>query len=239
MNDILILKNISREGPGILDHVLFEQQVDSVTVDLDAGETLPPTDDFSALIVLGGPDSANDLTPKIQSEIAYLQQALEGGMPCLGICLGLQLLVKAAGGSVVKSPQKEVGFFSPDGIPYTVDLTGDGMRDPLTDGIESPFRVFQLHGETVVLTGGMTLLGTGNAVQNQIVRYGRSAYGIQCHFELTRQMLAEWCAQDDDLKQLDSSMLLEQFSAIEEAYTQVGRTLFTNFVNTVRMYPAG
>lgn len=231
---VLIVQNISHEAPGLIMRMLHDVAVPYEIVDLSKGEMMPDPTDYSALIVMGGPDSANDTTDKMQSELRQIRQALDANMPYLGICLGLQLAVKARGGKVVPGV-KEVGLRNAQGVPYHVSLTdvaltGSGKKDPLFLGLRNDFRVFQLHGETVELLGTMQLLALGRECHNQIVRMQPNAYGIQSHFELTMDMLHDWLAVDEDLSKLDKRQLLHEFAAIEEVYTLVGLSLFRNFL---------
>lgn len=227
---ILLVQNITREGPGIIEGLLKEQDINYTVIDLDKGQSFPSPKDYSALVVLGGPDSANDPTPKMESELQRIKEALSLNIPYLGICLGLQTLVKAAGGKVIKSPVKEVGFKGPNGKPFIISLTTEGKKDPLFKGMKDNFRVFQLHGETVELTPKMKLLGKGQFCQNQIVKVGAKAYGLQCHFELTPEMFKLWLDQDDDLSRLDKKQLQNEFNSFLMEYTLTGRKLFQNFL---------
>lgn len=227
---ILIVKNISREGPGIIEALLKEQGIPYAIVDLDKGHAFPHLKDYSALVVLGGPDSANDSTEKMKLELQRIKDALSLEIPYLGICLGLQTLVKAAGGKVTKSPVKEVGFKGPNAKPFIISLTEDGKKDEFFNGLGDNFRVFQLHGETVELTQDMKLLSTGEFCQNQIVKVGINAYGIQCHFELTPELFEVWINKDADLLRLDKKRLQNEFNAFLDEYTVTGRKLFQNFL---------
>lgn len=227
---ILIIKNITREGPGLLEDLLKERGISYTIVDLDNGEDFPPIEQYGAVVVLGGPDSANDETEKMGKELLRIQEIIASGIPYLGICLGLQTLVKAGGGKVIKNHVREIGFMDPDGKPFTVELTDDGKKDPLFKNLGDAFRVFHLHGETVELTDEMTLLGTGKFCKNQIVKVGPKAYGLQCHFELTPEMFETWINEDSDLLKLDMKMLRAEFELIKENYTLVGGKLFENFL---------
>ena len=40
----------------------------------------------------------------MKNELVFIRKVLEAEIPYLGICLGLQTMVRAAGGKVVKSP---------------------------------------------------------------------------------------------------------------------------------------
>jgi GMP synthase-like glutamine amidotransferase len=167
----------------------------------------------------------------MELEQMRIREALDAKIPYLGICLGLQTLVKAAGGKVVKSPLKEVGFKGPDGAFFTVELTDQGKADPLFKGLKSTLNVFHLHGETVELTSQMNLLGKGKYCPNQVVKIGSTAYGIQCHFELTPAMFEDWITGDDDLLQLDTESLRKDFESVKDNYRNTGRQLFNNFLD--------
>ncbi len=231
MSELLIVKNISREGPGLLQRVLEKANITFDLVNLDGGEAFPSPTGYKALVVLGGPDSANDTTKKMTTELGQIKVALDAGIPYLGICLGLQTLVKAAGGNIVASENKEVGFTSPDGSKYVVERTEAGKTDPLLAGLPDVLDVFQLHGEAVAMTDTMTLLGTGKYCRNQIVKVNDKAYGIQSHFELTPEMLAVWAANDPDLIPLGNERLQSDFEAIKTSYTRIGETLLRNFLS--------
>ena len=228
--EILIIKNIARECPGLLEDLLREQGIKHAIIDLSQGQDFPPVENYAALVVLGGPDSANDENEKMYNELARVREARTARIPYLGICLGLQVLVKASGGKVVKNPVKEIGFRDPENNRFTVDLTEEGKRDPLFVGLGHIFKVFHLHGETVEFTKDMTLLATGKFCQNQIIKIGSNAYGIQCHFELTPKMFETWINEDPDLLILDKEKLRADFESINGEYTQAGRQLFKNFL---------
>jgi len=228
--DILIVKNDTDEGAGLLEIELKERGIGYTIIDLDQKQSFPPVQDYKAIVVLGGPDSANDETEKMKNELTRIREAITANIPYLGICLGLQVLVKAAGGKVVKSPVKEVGFIDPENNYFTVELTAEGRQDPLFEGLGQTLTVFQLHGETVELTDKMTLLATGKFCRNQIVKVGQNAYGIQSHFELTPAMFEAWINEDPDLLKLDKEQLRAHYATIRDEYTRTGQQLFKNFL---------
>jgi GMP synthase (glutamine-hydrolysing) len=233
---ILILKNETREGPGIIGDLIDEYGIGKNITDLCAGESAGNPEEFCAVIVLGGPGSANDQSPKMLSELDLIRAVLDKGIPHLGICLGMQILVRVAGGNVVKCPVKELGFRSREGEPYSVELTQEGRKDPIFKGLENKFPVFHLHGETVVLAHNMELLAAGNLCRNQIIRINTAAYGIQCHFELTSEMFESWLAEDEDLNQIDPDLLREDFMKLKDTCLATGRKLFRNFLR-IAGYP--
>ena len=231
MHKVLIVQNVCHEGPGLLVELLHDLQIEHEVRDLSRELNLPSPKNYSAVIVLGGADSANDLSAKVQLQLAWIEQLLKLKIPYLGICLGMQLLIKAAGGRVLPMDHKEIGLMDEAGKPYQVSLTREGSKDPLFEGFGgNPFSVFQLHGDTVKLGPNMQLIGTASGCPQQMVKVGRNAYGIQCHFELTPGMLESWMEKDADLQKLDTAKLRSDFEALQPDYQTVGRQLLQNFL---------
>ena len=229
-NEILILRNTPVENPGIIEDVLKENNLAYQILDFDHTNIFQPIEKYKALIVLGGPESANDQSPKMLAELALIREAIHSNVPYLGICLGLQTFVKAMGGDVVKCHTKEVGFRDPKDHFFTVKLTAEGKNDNLFNNLPDVLTVFQLHGETVQITPHMTLLATGDYCHNQIVKFGSMAYGIQSHFELTNELLESWIIGDSDLNKLNPDQIRSDFKSIESDYLKTGRQLFINFL---------
>lgn len=224
------MKNNTREGPGLLEDVIKERNINYSIVDLEQGQSFPSVEKYGAVVVLGGSESANDENEKMKNQLARIREALAARIPYLGVCLGLQTLIKAAGGNVIKSPVKEIGLYGPDGNNFMVQLTEAGKQDALFEDLGDSFDVIHLHGETVELSDEMTLLASGSFCRNQIVKVGPNAYGIQCHFELTAEKFETWLNEDPDLVKLDKKQLLDGFETIRDKYTRVGLRLFTNFL---------
>lgn len=227
---LLIVKNISREGPGILKSVLDENDIHYDIIDLQREDMLPDILNYDAVIALGGPDSANDTTEKIVSEISMIKEVIGMNMPYFGICLGMQLLTKACGGSVFANGVKEIGFRGQNNEFYSIDILDGYENDPLFKGLEKHFPIFHLHGETVKITENMSLLATGKYCRHQIIKTGNNAYGIQGHLELTPEMFRSWLNKDPDLMEMNREDLLKDFDLARREYSSNGRKIFTNFL---------
>lgn len=232
---LLIIQHITHEGPGLLADVLEKHSIPSFTLDLSRDEPYPDPRNYSAVITLGGPQSANDMTSKMFVELDNIRIILQENIPYLGICLGMQTLVKAAGGTVTGCPIKETGFFSPDGDLFTVDLTPEGIKDPLFNNLNKTLRVFQLHGETVKLSKETSLLATGKFCKHQIVKASNRAYGIQSHFELTPELLLSWLSIDRDLQKLNRKQLIDNFREIRADYEKTGAAILKNFLHVAEI----
>lgn len=147
------------------------------------GDPLPETlEEHAGVVVFGGPMSANDRDDFIRREIDWLSVPLAEDKPFLGICLGAQMLVKHLGGQVKSRDDGlvEIGW-------YPLRATEEGRRL-----MHWPEMVYQFHREGFSLPSGALLLATADHYPNQAFRYGRNAWGVQFHGELTRLMMQRW-----------------------------------------------
>lgn len=226
---VLIVQNVEREGAGLIAEVLSKRNYKTEVVDLNE-EEFPEPHGYSAVFVLGGSDSANDQTKKMKNELQMIKEIIDASIPYFGVCLGMQALVKSAGGNVLANKIREVGCKNLDGEYYKVELTREGIRDPVFAGIKSPFKIFQLHGETVNLSDSMKLLGTGKHCKNQIVRIGKNAYGVQGHLEVTESLLKTWLAEDSMFDDHDKNKIMSDFTSLKNEYHANGLELIENFL---------
>lgn len=183
----LVVMHVASEGPGRLG-VFLSERGDSVrTVRLHDEELLPDeTAGIDLVITLGGPMNVYEdgKYPFLGHEVDFLRQAMAAEVPVLGICLGAQLIARAAGARVYRSPVEEVGW-------KDVTLTGEGKRDRLFLGLPESLPVLQWHGDTFDIPEGGRLLATAPECRHQAFRVG-SAWGLQFHLEADRKMIAGW-----------------------------------------------
>ncbi len=101
---ILVLQHIACEPPGVYEDVLRERDALIHRVELDENEPLPDWREFDAIVAMGGPMSVNDddRLPWLRGEKALIADAVRGGMPFFGACLGAQLLAASLGGKVYR-----------------------------------------------------------------------------------------------------------------------------------------
>jgi GMP synthase-like glutamine amidotransferase len=233
---VLVVLNVPREGTGTFGEVLADRGIRRFEVDLAAGAPIPDPAEFGAMLVMGGPASANDDTPAMRREIAAVKRALGAGVPTLGVCLGLQALVKAAGGRVVPSPVREVGWNDPAGVPFTLFAEPAVAGDPVFAGVPFPLPVFQLHGETVEPAESAVLLAFGTSCRHQIVRVADRAWGIQGHLELTRPLLDRWMFEDPDLVALPDGALVAGWDAHGQALRTAAEDVFGRFLDVAGLH---
>jgi len=227
---LLIIQNIAHEGPGLLWDIIKAYQVKYDLIDLSKDIDIPPLEKYKAVVIFGGPDSANDSSQKIRQQLKMLKVILEKNIAFLGICLGFQLLAKAAGGDVLPCQNKETGLYYKEDTPYKIFLTKEAQNDPIFSQEEKKFNVFQLHGETIELNKQIRLLARGEQCANQFIKVGKNAYGIQSHVELTPQMLDIWLTKDKDLSNSNHQQIKKDFLEQYDEYRKHGLLLFSNFL---------
>jgi len=149
-----------------------------------------PLDAYRAVLVFGGAMHADqdEHHPWLSEETLFLQRILDLGLPTLGVCLGAQLLARAAHAPVMPSPEPEIGW-------YPVELTAEAAGDPVLGGLPPRFDAFQWHSYTYGLPAGAVELARSQ-VCTQAFRLGARAWGIQFHAEITADQIASWTAQD-------------------------------------------
>jgi GMP synthase (glutamine-hydrolysing) len=139
------------------------------------------------VVVLGGTMSAFDTTahPFLTAELALLGERLRRGAPCLGICLGAQLLARAAGATVGRGSRgAEIGA-------RAIRWTADASRDPVVAATTDTMCTAQWHQDTWTPVPGATLLATSEHYEQQAFRLGAS-FACQFHLELDRAAFAGW-----------------------------------------------
>jgi GMP synthase (glutamine-hydrolysing) len=185
---VLVLQHIACEPPGAFEDVMVERGLAIQRVELDEGEPLPPTlEGIDAVVAMGGPMSVNDESehPWLVAEKRLIREAVEGGLPFWGSCLGVQLLASSLGARVHAGNEPEVGV-----LPvFPAEATA---ADPVLGPLAWPRPTLQWHGDTFDLPVGATLLATSPAYVNQAFRVGDLAYGVQFHVEVTAEMADEW-----------------------------------------------
>jgi len=109
MSDVLFVQNSGIEGSGYLGDLLKNDgfKINSINAKHDK----IPLNDFSLVVVLGAPESANDDLFYLKAEQELIQNLVEKDIPVLGICLGSQLIAKTFGAKVYSGSKKEIGFY--------------------------------------------------------------------------------------------------------------------------------
>jgi GMP synthase (glutamine-hydrolysing) len=135
---------------------------------------------------MGGPIGAyeDEIYPFLRDEIAVLQDRLASQRPTMGVCLGAQLIARAANARVYPSGVREIGF-------APIALSSVGRRSCLAPFAEEPVTL-HWHGDTFDLPTGATLLASTPLCANQAFALGDNFIGFQFHPEAGGPGFERW-----------------------------------------------
>lgn len=192
MRPVAIFRHNPTEGPGYFAIFLEQHGIPWRLTAIDEGEAIPASAEaYSGLCFMGGPMSVNDPLPWIEPVCALIRDAAERGIPVIGHCLGGQLMSKALGGQVTRNAVKEIGWGE------AVAENNDDARRWLGEHADQPATVFQWHGETFSIPAGASRILKSDYCDNQMFVAGPHL-GMQCHVEMTPEMIATWTDQWSD-----------------------------------------
>ena len=185
MKPVAIFRHSPTEGPGYFAAYLDAKEIPWELIKVDEGQSIPANPlDFSGLVFMGGPMSVNDNLPWIPPVLQLIRSAVAQDVPCLGHCLGGQLMSKALGGHVTRNPVKEIGWGSVQAETNTLAKAWLGNT--------REFLSFHWHGETFSIPDGGTRILSSPYCANQAFVLGKHL-GMQCHVEMTPEMIRSWC----------------------------------------------
>jgi GMP synthase-like glutamine amidotransferase len=190
MKPVAIFRHIPIEGPGYLAEFLTDQQIPYNLIRIDEHDTIPTNpQEYSGLVFMGGSMSVNDDLPWISHSLDLIRAAIVADVPVLGHCLGGQLISKALGAEVTVGPVKEIGW-------GRVATTDNDVARAWFDGLLQ-FDSFHWHGETFSLPDGATHILQSEFCNNQAYAIGKHL-ALQCHVEMTEEMVKIWCEHGID-----------------------------------------
>jgi GMP synthase (glutamine-hydrolysing) len=231
VNTVAVLRHVRHETLGSLEALIRQAGLDIECVDLFGPPRRFHPWHHLGLVVLGGPMNVDqtDEYPFLAAEVEWIRAALAGQTPVLGICLGSQLLAKAAGARVYPNSVKEIGW-------YPLELTEAAAHDPLFAGCPAGATVFQWHGDTFDLPPSATHLAESAACRHQAFRVGDRAWGLQFHLEVTAEMIETWltepgnCGELAGLDYIDPNRIRAQTPRFMPELSRIAEIVFRPFV---------
>src|SRR5215210_2677179 len=184
---VLALTHGPNVGPGVFGEAVRDAGHELVEWQVPTSGARPPQTD--AVLVFGGamhPDE-EERHGWLRPELRLLEGLLADETPLFGVCLGAQLLARAAGAEVLAAPEPEIGW-----LP--VELTDAGRDDPVTRALPERFDAFQWHEYTHGLPAGAEELAR-SAVCIQAFRLG-NAWGVQFHPEVHGEQVESWLEEE-------------------------------------------
>ena len=194
------------------------------------GGSPPALSGYDAVMVFGGsmhPDQ-DEQFGWLAGEAALLESVLAEDVPAIGVCLGAQLIARAAGARVRRASEPEIGW-------HEVELTAAGLDDPVLGTMPPRTHALQWHEYTYDLPAGAVELATSR-VCTQAFRL-ESAWGIQFHAEVTQPMLEAWAAEDASELPFAADAFLAESEARIAAWNETGRKLCAAFLDAAASDP--
>ena len=158
--------------------------------------------------------------PWLTEENLFLQRVLDLRRPALGVCLGAQLLAKAAHADVMRAREPEIGWFP-------VELTPAAREDPVFSRLPERFDAFQWHSYTHGVPAGAVELARSE-VCTQAFRLGDRVWGTQFHAEVTAPQVEGWIG--DEPGAAPATLAAETRERID-AWSALGRDLCGAFLD--------
>ena len=231
--NFLLVQHMDWEGPGAhLLAALAEEKVGYRVLEA-WHEPLPPLDDFTGMIVLGGSPNVNeeDKFPYLRPLKTAILEIIARGNAYLGFCLGHQLLGNVLDCMVGPLPRKSVGF-------TTGELSSAGKVHPVFKGMPKEFDLFKWHGQGVLppLPRGVELLVRSRTVPVEAlgVKGNPRVIGLQYDNHAGADDVHQWLEHDRDWalsgSEADPEAMLIQAITKEENMGQLFRQFMKNFL---------
>ncbi|OAQ53077.1 hypothetical protein HTG_09605 [Natrinema mahii] len=201
----------------------FRRELDASLAEFDATDgTVPDDFDYDGAVVTGSRSSVYWDDDWMRPVKEWVGEAIDRGIPFLGVCWGHQLLADVLGGTVEDMGVYEVGYSE-------IDHTGESR---LFDGIDERFLSFTSHSDAVTeLPPGAEPLAE-NDYSNHGFRKDR-VFGVQFHPEYDAKTARELVHRKDLSDERRESVLAE---ITEENYRRSceAKLVFDNFLEFVR-----
>lgn len=198
-------------------------RVDDPVIDTE----FPDPADYDVIVPLGSRWSVYDDALRrtwVGSQMQMVRDATEAGVGVLGVCFGGQLVAQAFGGSVIRSPAPELGWYQ--------------IQSAISDFIpEGPW--FEWHSDRFTPPpGAAEIARTASASQAFVIG---PALGLQFHPEVDNPLLERWLTDHSggdvarlgvDIDELRTRTAAEQDGAIGRL-----RGLVSGFLDRVARVP--
>jgi GMP synthase-like glutamine amidotransferase len=230
---LLILQFAAHEGPGTISERSAQLGIEPEIVKLYRRAKLPSPSDYNGVLALGGPHvvydpDRNPLLDKVES---FIEEIIDRDIPYYGICLGGQLLAEVLGAPVRRNPEPEIGF-------HEIELTSEGLINPIFKGIPATFTTFEWHGDTFDTPKDCLHLAGSELCDNQAFAYRDRQFAVQFDIQVTPEMVDNWLEVESDWVDraeppVDKRHIQRQAREEAENLKLYSHHLFDNFISVV------
>jgi GMP synthase - Glutamine amidotransferase domain len=155
--------------------------------------TYPDPNQIDMLIIMGGSMNVDeeDQYPWLVEERQFIRKAMDTNVKILGVCLGAQLISRASGKEVIRSPYKEIGWFPVSKLFSNHTLFPNLKEEEVT--------VMQWHGDMFEIPEDSERLFASAGCPNQAFSMNENrVVGLQFHLELSKQYILPFFDNDED-----------------------------------------
>ncbi|MFB6353263.1 MAG: type 1 glutamine amidotransferase [Halobacteriales archaeon] len=201
----------------------FRRELDAELAEFGVTDgELPASFEYDGVVVTGSAASVYWDEAWIADLLDWVREAVDRGLPHLGVCYGHQVLAEALGGTVEPMGEFEIGY-------HEVRRVGESR---LLADVADPFVVFTTHGDEVTeLPPGARPIAE-NDYSNHGFELGR-VMTVQFHPEYDLQT-AEAIIDDKDLEPANRRQALDSLTEANYAAACRAKRLFDNFTGFVR-----
>ncbi|WP_284009757.1 type 1 glutamine amidotransferase [Haloarcula pelagica] len=198
----------------------FRRELDAELVEFHcpSGE-LPETFAFDGCVVTGSKASVYWDEPWIGRLKEWVGEAIEAGLPFLGVCYGHQLLANVLGGRVEPMDEYEIGY-------RTVEQDG---QNRLLDGVDDDFLVFTTHSDQVTKAPPGATVFARNDYGIHGFRKGH-VFAVQFHPEYDTETARNVTEGKDELSDERIGAVLEGITGENYRDACEAKQLFDNFL---------
>ena len=190
-------------------------------IDVFDQQQLPGPENLAGIVITGSPAMVSARLDWSERTAAWLYQAVQTGIPTLGVCYGHQLLANALGGRAGPNPAgRQIGTVN-------VQLLDNNNNDDLMGHLPATFAAQASHSEVVLeLPPGAQRLATSPLDDNFSIRYAEKVWGVQFHPEFSAPVMSDYIRyRDAALREegLNPEQLLEGVTDAGEAKSVLKR----------------
>jgi GMP synthase (glutamine-hydrolysing) len=156
-------------------------------IDVFNHQPLPGPENLAGIVITGSPAMVSSRLDWSERTAAWLYEAVQTGIPVLGVCYGHQLLANALGGRAGPNPAgRQIGTV----ITQIID---NNVKDNLLGYLPTSFAAQASHSEVVLeLPPGAQRLATSPLDDNFSIRYADNVWGVQFHPEFSAPVMSDY-----------------------------------------------